>query len=230
MSSKLMNRAWEIDAFLHPSERFVLMSIADFADDDGNTGPLSIEQLMRKSFQSRSGVKRALAKFEAAGFVTKIPYCSVTGSTLPNGFCVKFPSDDQARELLGPARPEEEEGGEGSTMDPRGSTGRTSISTEVFSKKTEVNTGVTVVTRNTPELTVRLGSRPLPKDFGITPELQEWAQKNGFKNLHLHLEWFTNWAKARGKRYVDWDACFRNAVRGNWAGLSPTDHKNVVAI
>lgn len=60
---------------------------------------------------------------------------------------------------------------------------------------------------------------PIPDDFCITPEIEKWARQNGFKNLDEHLDYFIDWAKGGGKRYIDWSATFRNAVRGNWAKI-----------
>jgi hypothetical protein len=33
------------------------------------------------------------------------------------------------------------------------------------------------------------------------------------------LAYFLDFCAATGKRYVDWNAAFRNSVRGNWAKL-----------
>lgn len=59
----------------------------------------------------------------------------------------------------------------------------------------------------------------LPKDFGISDGVREWAEKNGHRRLNAHLENFTDAALARDYRYVDWDAAFKTAIRKNWAGI-----------
>jgi hypothetical protein len=61
--------------------------------------------------------------------------------------------------------------------------------------------------------------RHIPSDFKISDQVREWATKNAHTNLDAHLDWFVDWAKANRKQYADWDATFRNAIRGNWAKL-----------
>lgn len=59
----------------------------------------------------------------------------------------------------------------------------------------------------------------LPADFAITPELHAWAEQHGYGDLPQHLDRFRDKAQAKGYRYSDWNAAFRNAVRDDWAGL-----------
>ena len=60
----------------------------------------------------------------------------------------------------------------------------------------------------------------LPKDFGISDGVREWAERNGHRRLNAHLENFIDAALARDYRYVDWDAAFKTAIRKNWANLT----------
>ena len=60
---------------------------------------------------------------------------------------------------------------------------------------------------------------PLPDDFGISDAVRDWANRNGFDHLEDHLEYFRDAAMAKGYKYVDWDAAFKNAIRSDWAGL-----------
>jgi hypothetical protein len=59
--------------------------------------------------------------------------------------------------------------------------------------------------------------RALPVDFGISDRVRQWASEREFGSLEAHLEHFVGWAKAGGKTYVDWDQCFMNAIRDDWA-------------
>ncbi|WP_287602699.1 DUF1376 domain-containing protein [Thiothrix sp.] len=64
---------------------------------------------------------------------------------------------------------------------------------------------------------------PLPPNFGISPAVQAWADTAGHGRLAERLEHFRNWATAKGACYVGnagWDAAFRNAITGDWAGLN----------
>ena len=53
------------------------------------------------------------------------------------------------------------------------------------------------------------GKRLLPADFSPSRSIAEDA---GIEHDGA-LEAFSDWAKAGGKRYLDWDACFRNACK-----------------
>jgi len=59
----------------------------------------------------------------------------------------------------------------------------------------------------------------LPADFGISDAVKKWATEKGYWMLEEHLEAFIDYAKARGKEYVDWDAAFRKAIREDWAKI-----------
>lgn len=59
----------------------------------------------------------------------------------------------------------------------------------------------------------------IPDGFTISSEVAVWAAKEGFVRLEQHLDWFVDWALSKGKKYVDWDRAFKNAIRGNWAKL-----------
>jgi hypothetical protein len=60
----------------------------------------------------------------------------------------------------------------------------------------------------------------MPSDFAISANVMEWANKSGYGLLEARLEHFRNWATAKGATYADWDAAFRNAIAGDWAGLN----------
>lgn len=59
-----------------------------------------------------------------------------------------------------------------------------------------------------------------PADLAITPELQAWADKNGYvEPMAAHLDNFRDKSIAKGYQYADWTAALRNAIRDDWAGL-----------
>jgi hypothetical protein len=60
----------------------------------------------------------------------------------------------------------------------------------------------------------------LPEGFAISDQVRQWAAKYGYgKYLELHLAHFVDYAKANRKLYEDWDAAFRNCIRGDWGGI-----------
>lgn len=61
----------------------------------------------------------------------------------------------------------------------------------------------------------------IPENFKVSESVKAWAEKNGYDQLDLHLSNFVDTAKAKGYKYIDWDAAFRKAISGNWAKLTP---------
>lgn len=62
----------------------------------------------------------------------------------------------------------------------------------------------------------RGGKRPLPEDFGLTPELVDWlSQERGITEPYHHkflMDGFIAFAKSKAPAYSDWSAAFRNNV------------------
>lgn len=59
----------------------------------------------------------------------------------------------------------------------------------------------------------------MPADFGISDRVKTWAAEKGWLRLEEHLDCFKRKCAANGYRYVDWDAAFMEAIRGDWAKL-----------
>jgi hypothetical protein len=60
----------------------------------------------------------------------------------------------------------------------------------------------------------------IPTDFQPSEETKAWAVKKGFAEfLPAHLDYFRDYAASSGKVYADWDAAFRNCVKGDWGGV-----------
>ena len=62
--------------------------------------------------------------------------------------------------------------------------------------------------------------RPIPKDFAISAATREWAGGKGWEPyLDAHLDYFRDYAASSGKTYADWEAAFRNCIKGDWGGV-----------
>ena len=71
------------------------------------------------------------------------------------------------------------------------------------------------------KLKARSGGKTLiPPDFRVSDAVSAWALENGFDRLEQRLQHFRDLSIAKGYRYKDWDAAFRNAIRSDWAGLN----------
>lgn len=60
----------------------------------------------------------------------------------------------------------------------------------------------------------------IPPDFEISPGIRAWAAERSFDRLEAHLEAFKEKCKAHDYRYVNWESAFKEAIRGDWAGLN----------
>lgn len=72
----------------------------------------------------------------------------------------------------------------------------------------------------------------LPENFSISNRVRAWAMEKGHERLEERLEHFVGWARAAAKKYADWDQCFMNAIRDDWAKFrapSATDFAAAVA-
>lgn len=58
---------------------------------------------------------------------------------------------------------------------------------------------------------------PLPENFTISETIKKWASSKSIYHLEKHLDHFKDTALAKGYKYVDWDAAFRNAIKNDWA-------------
>lgn len=57
-------------------------------------------------------------------------------------------------------------------------------------------------------------------DFCISDNVMAWAVDHGHDQLDVHLANFIDSCKAKGYKYRDWDAAFRNAISKNWAKVA----------
>lgn len=60
----------------------------------------------------------------------------------------------------------------------------------------------------------------IPENFSISENVKSWADANGHDQLDAHLANFIDTAKAKGYKYIDWDAALRKAISGNWAKVA----------
>lgn len=66
----------------------------------------------------------------------------------------------------------------------------------------------------------QISKKSIPENFGVSESVLKWAKEHGFDRLEQRLDHFVGYAKANGKKYVDWDAAFMNAIRDDWAKLN----------
>ncbi len=60
----------------------------------------------------------------------------------------------------------------------------------------------------------------IPDDFTVSENVMAWAIENGHDQLDAHLANFIDACKAKGYKYLNWDAAFRGAISKNWAKVT----------
>lgn len=63
---------------------------------------------------------------------------------------------------------------------------------------------------------------PIADDFAISENVRKWAEENGHDQLDAHFANFVDSCRAKGYKYIDWDAAFRKAIAANWAKVTIT--------
>lgn len=203
------------DVRLPPTQKAVLMCLADFCHDDGKDWH-SVPAIMAWTCLGRTAVLEAIGALEAAGLI-KVDRRRGLGSTIwlqadaIEEAC--HPSATRTSPPRGPVRQPDHTSPPREpppvrhadhTSPPRGH--EASIASEKHQK------APARAHRRTAKTT-------LPENFGVSDRVKAWAAEHGFERLAEHLESFRLKAASKGYTYVDWDAAFMGAVREDWAGL-----------
>lgn len=93
------------------------------------------------------------------------------------------------------------------------------LSTEVKRREEKLREGKERTPSPPPKKPSKKIKTPIPENFTVSDRVKEWAKSKGFDRLNEHLEAFKLKVAKGGLTYVDWDAAFMEAVRGDWAGL-----------
>ena len=62
---------------------------------------------------------------------------------------------------------------------------------------------------------------PLPNDFELSERVRRWAAEKSHGNLEQHFDNFVSACRKSGYTYADWDEALMDAVRKNWARITP---------
>lgn len=189
MSNEAITWAFKQDG-LTMTEKFVLIALADYADDDHTCFP-SHKKTAQRVAASKSTVQRALSGLEAKGKVRVVPGRRSNGSTTSNRYqlCVGGQFDHG--------------GGQSDTRagypDDQGA-----IVTRDHPLTPSSNPQSNSASRRKP-------SRPIPEDWHPLDRHREKAREKNL-NVDLQAEAFTNHALANDRRCVNWDRAFDNWI------------------
>jgi hypothetical protein len=191
-------------------QKAVLMCVADRADDQGLAWP-SIPGICEWTCLSRTAVIGALKWLERTGLVS---IAKVTGK---NNRCTidleKVRSDPCVSHTRAPDAPVRVEHPTSAPEVPP-----PVRQTDYTRAPDAPEASESIIQASGKHQKTRASkSRSLPEGFTISERVRTWAEEKGFAELEAHLEYFVSYAKASGKKYVDWDEALMNAIRGNWA-------------
>lgn len=197
------------------SIKFVLIALANHADAQGFAWP-SITSICQTTEQDRKTVISAIDALCKAGLL--IDTGDKKGSTkqVPMYRLLMSDGDVNSTENGTVKQSQKRNSTENGTV-PK-NTGNSTVFPHKQYRKRDTEPSITIKNHqlNTPEKKASK-EKTLPENFGVSDAVKKWASTKGFGQLDEHLEYFLGYAKASGRKYVDWDQAFMNAIRGNWA-------------
>ncbi len=211
MSIKIMSAVWEFGP-PKQAERFVLLALADYANDDGECWP-SIAGIQRKTCMSERGVQTIIRRLEVDGWVT----VSIgNGRKNCNNYKIQTPQDMHPA----PYAPTQEtphmkaKTPHMTAINPAGYAPEPSLTIKEPSVSEPVNI----------KRAKARGS--MPNDATISDAMLIEAEKRGHGPVEATAQFakFKDSALANGRTYVDWDAAWRNWLTSPYFKISTGTH------
>lgn len=203
MSTRIMALCWPLQ--MHSTDKAVLISLADNANDSGYCWP-SIATICERTCFGRTAVIEAIGRLEEGGYVT---------ANRDNGRHTTYVISPQPVRQTDPSAKR--------TGPPDG--GDPSASRTGPVRQTDTNRHLTVNEPSTKKERVRPAKR-VPAEFDVTADLRAWAAEEVPRvDIDSETKRFRDheWKQAR----TDWPAAWRNWMRrasesGNWRGSPPS--------
>lgn len=205
MSNYILTQAWDADC--KPTEKFVLVALADQANDDGVCWP-SVSSIEKRTGFSERAVRNAIQSLSKKGYLTvkKRQGRSTIFVVHPGTSCTPALDAPLHEMHLTPAPP----------------AGNPGTSCTHNHKEPSINPKESVAGKKSPQITFATFLKncaakdelPIREDDPIF----DYANKAGIPAETLQAHWLRFREKYEGeaKTYADWRATFRNSVKGNW--------------
>lgn len=221
MSNAVTRVCWRL--CLPPTQKAVLMCLADFCHDDGKDWH-SIASMVEWTCLGKRTVIEALQRLERSGLIVierRRGGRNLTALQIKK--LAELGADQCATRTSAPAAPVHQPH---VTSAPAAPPPVQEPHKPV--REPHPNHGEPPVTHQEPpereqRRSGKAAKRPLPDGFGVSPRVEAWAMQHGHGRLPEHLEAFKLKCQANGYAYADWDAAFMTAIRDDWAGLGKVD-------
>jgi hypothetical protein len=230
MSIKLMSLVWEMD--INPTIKFVLLALADNANDDKTCWP-SIPNIAKKTSCSERTVLRSLAELEKMGLIEKTRRFNRSTVYLlkPNHDILSppdtvSPSENSNSDILSPLEVTQCHPNHQGTV-KKDIDLSLSSNTDLYPVNSEpsINTSENSFLEASPQAEPKPAKKPprIPPKPKVTLEdlsvahIADWLierRRQGFytsTNPNEVLEVFKNYCISKGKTYADYTAAYRNA-------------------
>lgn len=190
------------------TELLMLVVLADYSDDDGNSYP-GVASLARKCRMSPRNANYILNALQASGELRVLKNEGPKGTNryrlmlraLGESQPLKAAAPLKRTSPLKAAAPTPEAG---FSKPLKPTSDEPSLNRQEEKKRTRVKAALT----------------SLPDGFEISERVRQWATTKGFADfLEAHLEHFIGSVKATGKRYAEWDEALMNYIRNDWGDV-----------
>ncbi|GAB3528585.1 helix-turn-helix domain-containing protein [Photobacterium alginatilyticum] len=222
MSVKVMSAVWDADN-LKGNTKLIMLCLADFANDEGYCWP-SLDRIAKKCGISLSTVKSQLANLCKDGFVRKelrkktTASGEITNDTNMYWIDVRKLHDSESASVENCPRAKSDLGQNSLKGRPEADPKPSLDPSDIKDPPIVPQSGDSGKSSAKP--TRKRSKTLLPAGFSVTAEMNQWYAQQGF-TLDVH-EATNQWADAmiaRGSKYTDWIAAWRNGMRNanKWA-------------
>lgn len=212
MSIKIMSRVWDAGPLMQ-SERFVLLALADYANDAGECWP-SISAIGSKVCLSERAVQTVIRRLEAGGWLA---IQTGNGRRGCNQYLIKTP---QHLHPAASAPPPQQ------TAQTPQQTAQNPAASAPEPSRTIIEPSVVLVAPKKERPRRRIPENWTPSDRNIA---DAEARQFSAKDIHREADRFRDYHRSKGTTFADWDAGWRTWL-GNARQFGPKPDATIVAI
>lgn len=223
-----------LDMPLNPSEKLVLIAIANFANKNGVAYP-GYKTLVEKTGMGRECISKCLKVLKGAGIIKSESHAEIGKGKKVNTYTISLRSEltiSSNLELIEKIKELRKDLSKpiSSILElrkVRSSNSKSSILEHEPLFEPSVKQPLVKEKINKKEKSTKV---VLPENFNVSEEVKTWYEKEKYSEpIEKHLEHFIDAVLANGYKYANWDSAFKNAIRGDWAKLRANGSKHQTA-